>query len=147
MPEHASPHYHLAHCGTLGRENIATCEAINCFPLQMPQQASPQDHFGAQRYLSERKTINLRGGCKEFRDAYHQDRGSRISRATDLASRFRPVFWPMRNFAIRSLSLAKLFDDLFWFWVACQCLLRVGFVARFGEVHNEGMPLYRLSTF
>ena len=27
------------------------------------------------RYLSERKTINLPGGCKEFRDAYHQDPG------------------------------------------------------------------------
>ena len=27
------------------------------------------------RYLNERKTINLRSGCEEFRDAYHQDPG------------------------------------------------------------------------
>ena len=27
------------------------------------------------RYLNERKTINLQSGCKEFRDAYHQDPG------------------------------------------------------------------------
>ena len=41
----------------------------------MPKHASPQDHFGALRYFSEKQTTIVRGGCKEFRDAYHQNLG------------------------------------------------------------------------
>jgi len=33
----------------------------------MLEHAFHQDHFGAPQHFGERKTSNLRGGCKEFR--------------------------------------------------------------------------------
>ena len=54
-------------------------------------------------YLNERKTINLRSGCKEFRDRISSGSWAlRISRATFLVSKFRSAFSPMRNVAVRN---------------------------------------------